>query len=99
MSCTTVRLPDGTSLLEARSTADGVQTIGVTHILTDGSKAPLSVSTAGDLENPSNDSTGIALTELPVTMNQLRDTVLDPRMPPTLPPTQGTPTDYQPAAG
>jgi hypothetical protein len=52
MSCATVRLPDGTSLLEARSTADGVQTIGVTHIFTDGSKVPLSVSTAGDLEKP-----------------------------------------------
>lgn len=99
MSCTTVNLSDGTILLEARSTANGVQTIGVTHILTDGSKVSLSVSTGGDLENPSNDSTGIPLTELPVTMNELRDTVLDPHMPPTLPAAEAQPTDDQPAAG
>jgi hypothetical protein len=76
-----------------------VQTIGVTHILADGSKVSLSVSTGGDLEKPSNDSTGIPLTELPVTMNQLRDTVLDPRMPPTFTPADPTSTDYQPATG
>lgn len=98
MSCTTVKLSDGTTLLEARSTANGVQTIGVTHILADGSKVSVSVSTGGDLEHPSNDSTGIALKGLPVTMSQLRDTVLDPHMPSTLSPTEATPTNYQPAS-
>lgn len=84
-SCTTVSLPDGTTLLEARSNADGVQTIGVTHVLAAGSKVSLSVSTGGDLEDPSNDSTGIPLRELPVTMDQLRAVVLDPDMPATPP--------------
>jgi len=86
VSCTTSSLPDGTTMLEARGNADGVQTVGVTHILADGSKISLSVNTGGDLENPSNDSTGIPLSELPATMDQLRAVVLDPDMPTTPPP-------------
>jgi len=85
-SCTTATLPDGTTMLEARGDADGVQTIGVTHILPDGSKISISVSTGGDLEDPSNDSTGIPLSQLPATMDQLRAVVLDPYMPTTPPP-------------
>jgi len=95
-SCTRESLPDGTTMLEARSNADGVQTIGVTRIFADGSKISVSVSTGGDLEEPSNDSTGIPLRELPATIDQLRAILLDPEMPATPPPFE--PSAYEPSA-
>jgi hypothetical protein len=80
-TCDTTTLADGTNLRIGTSRDGGVQTIGVTHVLHNGLKISLSVSTAGDLLEPSNDSTGIPLDHLPVTIGQLKSAVLDPQMP------------------
>ena len=45
--------------------------VGVTHVLRSGSQVWLSVSIGGDGETPSNDSTGVPLEALPVTVAQL----------------------------
>jgi hypothetical protein len=73
--------------------------MGVTHIRTGGAKVSLSVSIGGDLENPSNDSIGIPLTGLPLTMDQLRDTVVDPECLLALAIPEATSTECLPPTG
>lgn len=84
-TCDTTTLADATKLRIGTSRDGGAQSIGVTHILHNGLKISLTISTSGDLLEPSNDSTGIPLDHLPVTIGQLQSAVLDPQMPTATP--------------